>query len=111
MSPWTPERGDFIVVSFDPQSGREQKGRRPALVVSHTRFNQRTGLAVVCPVTNTDRGYAFHVAIPEGSCVTGFVMGEQVVAIDYRTRRAKHIGQAPPEVLVDVLAVLDAFLY
>jgi mRNA interferase MazF len=60
-----PKRGDFVALSFDPQSGHEQKGRRPALVVSNDLFKQRTGLAIVCPITNTDRNVPFHVKIPE----------------------------------------------
>jgi mRNA interferase MazF len=111
MATGVPERGEFVITSFDPRSGHQQKGRRPALVVSHTDFNRRTGLAVMCPITNTDRGIPFHIAIPEGAGVTGFVMAEQVKAIDYRSRQVKRIGQAPPEVLAEVLAVLDAFLY
>jgi mRNA interferase MazF len=52
---YIPEKGDFISVSFDPQSGREQKGRRPAIIVSNLLFNRATDLAIVCPITNTDR--------------------------------------------------------
>ena len=111
MPPYIPAKGDFIALSFDPQSGHEQKGRRPALVVSNTLFNRRTGLAVVCPVTTTDRRFPFHVPIPEGAGVSGFVMAEQVKSIDFRTRRAARIGKAPTDLLEEVLAVLDACLY
>lgn len=55
MSDYVPAKGDFVLVTFDPQAGREQKGRRPALVVSNTLFNSHTGLAMVCPLTNTRR--------------------------------------------------------
>ena len=68
-----PEKGDFVVVTFDPQSGREQRGRRPALVVSNTLFNRHTGLAMVCPLTNTYRKVPFHVALPSESSLTGYV--------------------------------------
>src|SRR5215510_1842139 len=80
---YIPAKGDLIVVTFDPQSGHEQKGRRPALVISNDPFNQRTGLAIVCPITNTKRNIPFHVALPPESTVTGFVMVEQVKAIDF----------------------------
>ncbi|WP_231717222.1 type II toxin-antitoxin system PemK/MazF family toxin [Desulfosarcina ovata] len=66
-------------------------GRRPALVVSKDLFNRSTGLAIVCPVTNTDRGFPFHVAIPRNSKLTGFIMVEQVKSVDFRARRAKRI--------------------
>ncbi|MEN6368656.1 MAG: type II toxin-antitoxin system PemK/MazF family toxin [Thermotogota bacterium] len=111
MAEYTPRRGDFVAVGFDPRTGHEQSGRRPALVVSHDLFNRKTGLAFVCPVTSTHRGYPFHVAIPEGSAVTGFVMVEQMRTIDYRARQAKRIGTAPEAVLEEALALLDACLF
>ena len=76
MPSYVPQKGDFITISFDPQSGHEQKGRRPALVVSNDLFNKATGLAIVCPITNTNRNIPFHLAVPAGSSLTGFVMTE-----------------------------------
>jgi mRNA interferase MazF len=108
---YVPKKGDFIAVTFDPQSGHEQRGRRPALVVSNTLFNQRTGLAIVCPITNTDRGYPFHVAITDNPDVRGFVMVEQVKSIDFRARKAKVIGKSSDDVLDEVLSILDACIY
>ena len=106
-----PQKGDFVAVTFDPQSGHEQRGRRPALVVSNTLFNERTGLAIVCPITRSDRGFPFHVAIVDDPKVTGFVMVEQVRSIDFRAREAKRIGTASVDVLEEVLAILDACIY
>jgi len=60
MSAYIPEKGDFITLSFDPQSGHEQKGRRPALVISNFIFNKATGLAILCPITNTNRRVRLH---------------------------------------------------
>ena len=111
MKQYVPEKGDFIAVTFDPQSGHEQRGRRPALVVSNTLFNQQTGLAIVCPITNTDRGYPFHAAITDNPDVRGFVMVEQVKSIDFRARKARLIGRASDDVLDEVLSLLDACIY
>ena len=111
MKSYIPEKGDFVAVTFDPQSGHEQKGRRPALVVSNTLFNQRTGLAMVCPLTTTDRKYPFHVAIANDPHTTGFVMVEQVKSIDYQSRKTKFIGKASDEVLDEVLSILDACIF
>ena len=111
MRAYVPKKGDFIAVSFDPLSAHEQKGRRPALVVSNTLFNEQTGLSIVCPLTNTDRGYPFHVAVTEDRQVTGFVMVEQVKSIDYRARQAKMIGKASDGLLDEVLSILDACIY
>ncbi len=111
MAHYIPERGDLIALTFDPQSGHEQKGRRPALVISHYLFNKNTGLAIVCPVTTTERGFPFHVALAECPKVTGFVMVEQVKSIDFRARNAKRIVKAPGPVLEEVLSILEACIY
>lgn len=111
MARYVPAKGEFIALTFDPQSGHEQKGRRPALVVSNTLFNQRTGLAMVCPITNTDRNFPLHLAVPAECSLTGFVMVEQIKSIDYSSRKAKRIEAAPRMFVDDVLAMLDACLY
>jgi mRNA interferase MazF len=108
---YVPRKGDFVAVTFDLQSGHEQKGRRPALVVSNTLFNEHTGLTIVCPLTNTDRGFPFHVAVVNDPDVAGFVMVEQVKSIDFRARKAKRIGRASDGVLEEVLSILDACIY
>jgi len=108
---YVPRKGDFVTVTSDPQSGHEQKGRRPALVVSNTLFNEHTGLAIVCPLTKTDRGFPFHVAVVNDPDVMGFVMVEQVKSIDFRARKAKRIGRASDRVLEEVLSILDACIY
>jgi mRNA interferase MazF len=108
---YIPRKGDFISVTFDPKSGHEQKGRRPALVISNTLFNEQTSLAMVCPLTTTHRGYPFHVGVIGNPDVKGFVMVEQVKSIDYRARRANSIGKASDELLDEVLSILDACIY
>ena len=111
MKKYTPLKGDFIVLSFTPQSGHEQKGRRPALVISNTLFNQKTGLAIVCPITNTDRKYSLHVKISTHSALNGFIMVDQVKPVDYNSQKAKFIEKASTELLNEVLAILDACIY
>ena len=86
MRRYVPKKGDFVVLTFDPQSGHEQRGRRPALVVSNTLFNKHTGLAMVCPITNTSRDIPFHVEVPDESSLTGCIMVEQLKSIDYTSR-------------------------
>ncbi|MBW1967694.1 MAG: type II toxin-antitoxin system PemK/MazF family toxin [Deltaproteobacteria bacterium] len=111
MAVYVPRQGDIIAVTFDPQSGHEQKGRRPALVVSKDLFNRSTGLAIVCPLTSIGRGFPFHVPVPKSSSLTGFIMVEQVKSVDFRTRRAKRIERASDELLANVLSILDACIY
>lgn len=111
MPGYVPRKGDLITLSFDPQSGREQHGRRPALVVSNDLFNRGTGLCMVCPITRTTRPHPFHVPVPDGGRVTGVVMSEQLKSLDFRTRDARRVDAAPQALLDEVLAILDAVLY
>ena len=111
MAAYLPRKGDFVALTFDPQSGHEQRGRRPALVVSNDLFNKHTGLCIACPVTNSRRDYPFHVSIPDDCDVSGVVMVEQVKSIDFRARNVKRIGPAPAAVLEEVLSLLDACIY
>ena len=108
MPAYVPEKGDFITISFDPQSGHEQKGKRPALVISNFLFNKATGLAIVCPITNTNRNIPFHLSVPSASSLTGFVMAEQVKSVDYNARKARFVEKAPVQYVEDVVAVIDA---
>ncbi len=110
-SVYIPKQGDIIAITFDPQAGHEQKGRRPAIVVSKNLFNLRTGLAFVCPITNTDRNFPFHVPVPEGSSLTGYIMVEQVKSVDFRARRARLIEQCNETLLEEVLSIIDACIY
>ena len=111
MADYVPRKGELITLTFDPQSGHEQRGRRPALVVSNDLFNKHTGLCIACPITNTRRDYPFHVEIPASSGVSGVVMVEQVKSIDYRSRKARRLGKASKEMLDEVLSILDACIY
>lgn len=97
-----PARGTFWL-NFEPQSGREQMGRRPALVVSHTAFNRKRGFAFVCPISNTKRKNPFYVPIPEGLAVTGIIMCDQLRSLDYRIRNAEFLGECPISLLEEVL--------
>jgi mRNA interferase MazF len=111
MPAYIPSKGDYVTVNFDPQSGHEQKGRRPALVVSNSLFNKHTGLAMVCPITNTRRDFPFHVAVADDAAVTGFIMVEQLKSIDFRARQARRIACASDAVMDEVLSILDACIY
>ena len=111
MAAYVPKQGDLVTLDFDPQSGHEQKGRRPALVISKDAFNKATGMAICCPITNTDRRIPFHAPITGRTSLTGFVMCEQMKSLDFRARGLKLIERAPQEVLEDVLAIVDASMF
>jgi len=107
MPKYIPRKGDFITLSFDPQAGHEQQGRRPALVISNYLFNKHTGLAIVCPITHTNRQIPFHLPLPSSPRLKGFVMAEQVKSIDYDARKAKFVEKAPNQLVEDVISVID----
>lgn len=106
-----PAKGDLISLPFHPDHGHERPGRRPALVVSNDPFQRATGVCVVCPITRTDRPQPFHVPLPDGHGVEGFVLTDQVRSVDVRARGARRIGRAPGAVVDQVLAILDAMLF
>jgi len=106
---YIPEIGDLVILTFDPQSGHEQKGRRPALIVSNKVFNKHLGLAFACPITNTKRDFPFHVKVKSEE-LTGFIMVEQCKSIDYKARKVKFIEKIDNETLDEVLAILGSIV-
>jgi mRNA interferase MazF len=106
----TPARGDLVWLSFSPQAGREQAGRRPALVLTPALFNGRVGLAFVCPITSRVKGYPFEVALRGVDHVTGVIIVDQLRSLDWRARRAEPAGKAPAHVIAEVLAKLRPLL-
>jgi mRNA interferase MazF len=107
---YVPSRGDAVWITFNPQAGHEQAGRRPALVVSPASYNGKVGLAVLCPITSQIKGYPFEVNIPSGLKVGGVVLSDQVKSLDWRIRRAEFICKLPHETLTEVIDKLGALL-
>jgi mRNA interferase MazF len=105
-----PERGDLVWVDFDPQSGREPAGRRPALVLTPARYNGRVGLLVACPVTRQAKGYPFESSLPAALAVQGVVLADHVRSLDWRARRSEFICKAPLELVDEVTARVQALL-
>ena len=105
-----PERGDFVWLNFDPPSGREQAGRRPAIVLTPASYNRPAGLAIVCPITQHAKGYPFEVALPLGLPVQGVVLSDHARSLDWRARRAELIAVAPADVLDEVTAKVQALI-
>jgi len=109
MVKYIPEQGDIVTLNFDPQSGHEQKGRRPAVIISNKVFNQHLGLAFACPVTNTKRDFPFHIEIGSKN-ITGFIMGEQMKSIDYNSRNIKFIEKASQKTMNQILGIIDSII-
>jgi mRNA interferase MazF len=110
MAAYVPDGGDFIWLSFDPQAGHEQAGRRPALVLSPKIYNRKSGLALVCPVTNQAKGYPFEVTVVGGHGVSGVILADHVRSVDWKARQAEDLGRCPTEVVNEVLARLAPLL-
>ena len=107
---YTPDRGDAIWLTFNPQAGHEQAGRRPVLVLSPVAYNRKVGLMLCCPITNQIKGYPFEVVIPAGMSVTGVVLADQIKSLDWRVRQATYIEELSSSVTNEVLEKLNTLL-
>lgn len=107
---YAPSRGDVVWITLQPQAGHEQTGRRPAVILSPLPYNQKVGLAILCPITSQVKGYPFEVAIPTGLAVTGVILADRVKNLDWRARNVEKICVLPQPVVVKVLAKLNALL-
>lgn len=107
---YIPEQGDIILLEFDPQAGHEQKGRRPAFVASNNIFNQFTKMAIVCPITNTNKGFPLHVRLDERTKTTGVIMCEQAKSLDISARNASFLEKVPEDILEEVIDILIGFI-
>ena len=107
---YVPRCGDVVWITLNPQSGREQIGRRPALVLSLESYNWKTGLAIFCPITNQIKGSPYEVLIPEGLPVAGAILSDQVKSLDWRARNAELICILPDETISEVLQKLGTLI-
>ena len=108
-SDYVPDEGDLIWTDFDPRTGREQGGRRPALVLSPVAFSHAAGFAVVCPITSAIHNFGTSVILPDGLTISGEILTSHVRSIDVLARPVRYTGsKAPATVLADVRAKLAA---
>jgi len=109
-SRYVPDRGDIVWLQFNPQTGHEQAGHRPALVLSPATYNEKTGLMICCPMTSRVKGYSFEVSFPAASSENGVVLADQVKSLDWRSRKAKRKGKATKEMVTETLAKVHTLL-
>jgi mRNA interferase MazF len=105
-----PDAGDFVWLTFDPQAGREQAGRRPALVLSSRIYNVKAGLALACPITSHSKGYPFEVPLPANAPIRGVVLADHLKSIDWIARDSEKIGRCAPDVMDEVRARIAPLL-
>jgi mRNA interferase MazF len=107
---YIPRVGDLITIDFDPQTGREEAKRRPAIVLSPANYNAKAGLALVCPITSRIKGYPFEVILPSNLKATGAILVDQIKSLDWQTRSARYIGPSTEDVVEEIRARLRALL-
>jgi mRNA interferase MazF len=100
--PYVPDAGDLVWLTFDPQAGHEQAGRRPALILSPREYNSKARLALACPITSQKKGYPFEVPVPPGHGIAGVVLADHVKNLDWQAREAAFESKAPPALVADV---------
>ena len=109
VNSYIPERGDIVWIDFNPQLGHEQKGRRPAIVISHKTYNQKVGLALFCPITSKIKNYSFEVII-EIDQIKGSILSDQIKSLDWTTRDIVFIGKSGKEILDLVIERIDLLI-
>lgn len=102
------EQGDIVVFSFDPSKGHEQKGHRPALVVSNNVYNRKTVFRVVVPISGTDRDFALYVPLDGRTKTQGKILADQMRTVDIDARKVHRVERLPDDILDAVLEILQA---
>jgi len=103
---YVPAPADIVWISFSPQTGHEQAGYRPALVLSPKAYNAIVGLALFSPITTQVKGYPFEVTIPKGLEVVGVILSDQIKSLDWKARKVKFICKLPVEQYYEVVQKL-----
>lgn len=106
---YTPDRGDIVWLNFTPQAGHEQKGKRPAIILSPKEYNKKTGLAICCPITSNIKGYPFEVIV-NGKKIDGAVLSDHLKNLDWKARDIKYIEKAHAEVLNEVVEKISVLI-
>lgn len=110
MSLNVPKKGDIGFLDFNPQSGVEQAGHRPCLVLSPEAFNHTTGLAIVCPIRTRSGDWPFEVKLPQDLKIEGYILTDQVKSVDWKARNFNARDEAPEEIVQECLDIIHTFL-
>lgn len=107
---YVPDAGDLVWLTFDPQTGHEQRGRRPALILSPRAYNSKARLVIACRITSQAKGYPFEVPLPPGGKISGVILADHVKNLDWKARRVVFEAKAPADIVVDVRERLRVLL-
>lgn len=106
---YTPKQGDIVFLDFSPQSGHEQAGRRPGVIVSNEQFFIRTKFAAVCPITNTNNPFPLHIPLDHRTKTTGVILTEHMKCLDVASRNIQFVEMLPEDLLMKAVAYVKAF--
>ncbi len=107
---YIPDRGDIVYTNFNPQSGKEQAGKRPALVISPKSYNGKIGLALLSPITSHKKGYLFETELPNNLRTKGVILSDQTKSFDWQTRKVRFVEKLPTPILEEALYKLKVLL-
>ena len=110
VKPFIPNRGDIILLEFSTQSGHEQGGKRPAIVLSPKKYNEKVGLMLACPITMKQKGYPFEVTLSQTQKTTGVILADHIRSLDWRARKAQFLECSTPETINSVLEKVSLLL-
>jgi mRNA interferase MazF len=108
---YIPDRGDIVFLNFDPTKGHEQRGHRPALVLSPISYNRKTSLALFMPITNKQKGYPFEVVLPSELKTQGVVLADQLKCLDWKDRSIEFVEVSPESLIEAVQAKIEPLLF
>ena len=106
----TYNQGDIITMDFNPQQGQEQSGRRPALIISNDILNHHSSMAMVCPITNTNKHHPFHVELDDKTNTTGVILCDQAKMLDIKARNGQFKEKCPEEIWTDARDLVKSFM-
>ena len=107
---YIPCKGDVVWLDFSPQDGHEQSGNRPALCISPKEYNEKTGLAIFCPITSQSKGYPFEVSLPDNMILHGVILSDHIKSCDWKVSHAEYICSINDILLAEVLGKLHTLL-
>jgi mRNA interferase MazF len=108
---YIPDRGDIILLDFNPTKGHEQRGYRPALIISPASYSDRSSLALCLPITSQQKGYPFEVLLPEGLQTHGVILADQIKSLDWQSRQIKFVETVSLAVIAEVQAKIMPLIY
>ena len=107
---YIPNQGDIVYLDFTPTKGHEQKGYRPAVVISNNIFNKNTKMAILCPITSNEKEFPTHYLLKKSKKIKGSVLCEHIRSIDYEIRNLKFIEKTSREDFESIMDLLNACL-